>query len=104
MNTCHRYIWYEKQGKVLFVIQYQCNVSVSLPLASIDTNSTILPSASLPTMTMKEMTTEMILNTGMEADATSGKENVWKKFVYNTFVWKYPSSDISKIERYVKDI
>ena len=71
MNTCHRYIWYEKQGKVLFVIQYQCNVSVSSPLASINTNSTLLPSASSLTMTLKEMTTDMILKSGMKVNATS---------------------------------
>ena len=29
-------------------------------------------------MTMKEMTTEMILKSGMEADATSGKEKLLK--------------------------
>ena len=28
----------KKQGKLLFVIQYQWNVSVSLPLASVNTN------------------------------------------------------------------
>ena len=54
MNTCHRYIQYEKQGKVLFVIQYQCNVSVSSPLTSINTNSTLLASASSLTMTPKK--------------------------------------------------
>ena len=57
MNTFHRYILYEKQGKVLLVIQYQCNVSVSSPLASINTNSTLLASASSPTMKVTEVTT-----------------------------------------------
>ena len=38
MNTCDSYISYQKQGKVLFVIQYQCNVSVSSPLASVQYN------------------------------------------------------------------
>ena len=34
----YSYISYEKQGKVLFVIQYQCNVSVSSQLAFVNTN------------------------------------------------------------------
>ena len=38
MNTCYSYISYEKQGKVLFVIQYQWNVSVSSQLAFVNTN------------------------------------------------------------------
>ena len=94
MNTFHRYIWYEKQCKVLFVIQYQCNVSVSSPVASVNTNSTSLASASSPNMKVTAMTTDIILESGMEADATSGKENLWKNFISNAFVWKYPSWDI----------
>ena len=58
----------------MFVIQYQCNVSVSSPLASINTNFTLLASASSLTMTVKETTTDMVLKSGMKADATSGKE------------------------------
>ena len=80
MNTCHSYMWHEKQGKVLFVIQYLCNVSESLSLASINTNSTLLHSASSLTMTMKEMTTEMTLKSGMEADAAACKEKLLKIF------------------------
>ena len=63
----------------MFVIQYQCNVSVSSPLASTNTNSTLLASASSPPMTEKEMTNDMILKSGMKADATSGKEKLLKK-------------------------
>ena len=68
MNTFHRYIWYEKQGKVLFGIQYQCNVSLSSPLASINTNSTLLASASSPTMKVTEVTTDSNSKLGMKAD------------------------------------
>ena len=38
MNTCYSYISYKKQGKLLFVIQYQCNVSVSSPLGPVNTD------------------------------------------------------------------
>ena len=38
MNTCHRYIWYKKQYKVSFVIQYDRNVSMNSKWISIDTN------------------------------------------------------------------
>ena len=93
-NTCHRYVWYEKQDKVLFVIQYQCNVSVSSALTSIKTNSTLLASASSPMMTLKETATDMMLKSGMKADATSGREKLLKNIIYNAFVWKYPSWDI----------
>ena len=58
----------------------------------------VLPSASSPTMTMKEITIEMILKSGMEADATWGKEKLLKNFIYNAFVWKYPSSVIQKLK------
>ena len=94
MNTFYRYIWYEKQGKVLFVIQYQCNVSVSSSLASINTNSTLLASASSPTMKVTEVTPDSNPKPEMTADATSGKEKLWKKFIYNAFLWKYASWDI----------
>ena len=38
MHTCYSYVSYEKQGKVLFVIQYQSNVSVNSLLGSVNTN------------------------------------------------------------------
>ena len=94
MNTFHRHIWYEKQCKVLFLIQYLYNVSVSSPLASINTNSTLLASASSPTMKVTEATTDSNSKPGMKADATSGKQKLWKNFIYNPFLWKYVSWDI----------
>ena len=48
MNTCYSYISYEKQGKVLFVIQYQCNVSLSSQLAFVNTNFYFI-TCSIPT-------------------------------------------------------
>ena len=80
MNTCHRYIWYEKQCKVSFVIQYHWNVSVNSQWISINTNSTLLGSSSSPTMTHRETTSEMICKSTITADATSGREQLWKNF------------------------
>ena len=37
MYTCCNYMSYEKEGKVLFVIQYECNVSLSSLLQSVNT-------------------------------------------------------------------
>ena len=79
------------QGKLLFLIWYQFTVSVSSPLASINTNSTLLASASSPTIKVTETTTDINSKPGMKADATSGKEKLWKNFIYNVFLWKYAS-------------
>ena len=75
MNTFYRYIWYEKQGKVYFVIQYQCNVSVNSPQIYINTKSCS------PTMTLVESTSDIICKSGMTADATSGREILLKNFI-----------------------
>ena len=81
MNTCHGYIWYEKQCKVSFVIHYQYNVSVNLPQISINTNSTLLGSSSSLTVTTTETTSDIICKSGMTADATSCWEKVLKNFI-----------------------
>ena len=86
MNTCYRYIWYEKQGKVFFVIEYQYNDSVNSPWICINTNSTLLGSSSLPKTTQKAATTDMICKSPMTPDATSGREQLWKNFIKNTCV------------------
>ena len=91
MNTCHIYYIYNKKGKVLFVIQYQFNVSVISPLASINTNYTLLASPSSSTVKVTESTTDANLKHAMEADATSGKKNLYKNFIYNEFTFKYAS-------------
>ena len=67
-----------KKGKVLFVIQYQFNVSVSSPLASINTNCTLLASSSSPTVKVTESTADTNSKPEMEADATSGKKTYAK--------------------------
>ena len=48
--------------------------------------STLLPSASSPTMTQTEKGTDVILESGIIEDATSGREKVLKNLIYNTFV------------------
>ena len=97
MNTCHRYIWYEKQCKVSCVIQYQYNVSVNLPQISINTNSTLLGSSSSVTMTPMETTSDIISKSTMTADTTSGREKLLKNFIYNAFMSKYPSWHMKKM-------
>ena len=81
MDTYYRYIWYEKQGKLFFVIQYQYNAWVNSPWIYINTNSTLLGSSSSLTMTLTETTSDMICKNGMTADATSGRENILKNFI-----------------------
>ena len=103
MNTCYRHIWYEKQGKVCFVIQYQYNVAVNSPWMLINTNSTLLGSSPSPSP-LTETTNDMTCKSGMTGDATSGRENLFKNFIWNAFVWKYPSWCIEQIDRNVTDI
>ena len=40
----------------------------------------------------------------MTADATSGRENVFKNCTQDAFVWKYASWHMKKIDKYVRDI
>ena len=70
----------------MFVIQYQFNVSVGSPLASINTNCNLLASTSSPTAKVTLTTTDINSRPGMKADATSGKEKLWKNFIYNAFL------------------
>ena len=87
MNTCYRYIWYEKQGKVYFVIQYQCNVSVNSPWKCINTKSTLLCSSCTPTTTLTVKTSDMMCKSGMTAGATSGREkSIEKLYIECIFV------------------
>ena len=72
MNTFHIYIICNKKGKVLFIIQYKFNVSVSSSLASINTNCTLLASSSSPTVKVTASTTDTSSKPAMEADATFG--------------------------------
>ena len=108
MNTCHRYIWYKKQCKVYSVIQYHWNVSVNSQWIYINTNSTLLGSLSSPTVTLREMTSEMICKSAIIADATPGRQQLWKKHYVEymcvkifmcTYVKKL--TDMSKIDEYI---
>ena len=72
INTCYRYIWYEKHGKVFLVIAYECNVSLNSSWISINTNSILLGSSSSPT-TQIAGTSDMICESTITPDATSGR-------------------------------
>ena len=87
MNRFHIYSTCNKKGKVLCVIQYKFNVSVSSPLAYINTNYTLLASSSSTTVKVTESTSDTNFKPAMEADATSGKKN----FIYDEFTCKYAS-------------
>ena len=96
INTFDTYIICNKWGKILFVIQYNFNISVSLPLESVTANTTVLASSPSPTVKVTESTTDTNSKSAMEADATSGKKNVYKNFVYNEFTLRYASCYIEK--------
>ena len=91
MNRFHIYHICNKKGKVLCVILYKFNVSVSSPLAFININYTLLVSSSSKTVKVTERTTDTNLKPAMEADATSGKKNLYKNFIHNEFTFKYAS-------------
>ena len=68
-----------QKAKYLCVIQYTFKVSVSSPLASINTNYTLLASSSSTIVTVTESKTHTNLKPAMEADATSGKKKLMQK-------------------------
>ena len=45
-------------------------------------------------MTQTEKETDLILESRIKEDAPSGREKLLKNFIYNAFVWKYPSWDM----------
>ena len=69
---------------------------MSSPLASSNTNYTLL--ASSPSISVKG--TESTINTNVKAaiatDATSGKKKLYKNVIYNEFTFTYASSYIEK--------
>ena len=79
MNRLHIYSICDKKGKVLCVIQYKFNVSVNAPLASINTNYTLLAVSSSTSITLTYGTTDTNVKDAMAADATSGKKIVIQK-------------------------
>ena len=72
---------------MLCVIPYKFNVLVNSPRASINTNYTLLASSSSTSMTCKDSTSDTNMNGAMEADATSGKNKLYKNFIYNEFTF-----------------
>ena len=69
---------------------------MSSPLASINTNCTLLASSSSTAMKVTGSWTDTNLKPAMEADATSVKKNLYRNFIYNEFTFKYPSWYIEK--------
>ena len=59
MNTYDKYIWFQKQCKVSYVIQYGCNVSHNLSHIYINTNFTLLGSSSSTSITKMDTTSDM---------------------------------------------
>ena len=47
-------------------------------------------------MTPKDCISDRNMKDGMASDDTSGKENLYKKFIYNEFTFTYASSYIEK--------
>ena len=71
----------QKKCKVLFVIQYHRNVSMKSQWISINTNSILLGSLSSPTSNIREKTSKMTCKSAIIADATSGREQLWKNVI-----------------------
>ena len=82
---------YIVKGKVLCIIQYNFNVSVTSQLAYINTNYTLLDSSSSTHVQVTESTLVTNMKPAIEEDATSGKKNIYKNFIYNEFTFKYAS-------------
>ena len=76
MNRFHIYSIYNQKGRLLCVIQYKFSVLVSSPLASINTNYTLLASSSSTSVKGTESTINTNVKAAMEADTTSGKTNI----------------------------
>ena len=83
------------------VIKYKFNVLVNAPLASINTNYTLLAPSSSTSIILTYGTTDKIVNDAMAADATPGKKKLYKNFIYNEFTFPYASSYIEKMDRNV---
>ena len=71
-------------------LQYHWNVSVNLQWIYIDTNSILLGSLSSPTVTLREMTSEIICKSAIIADGTPGRQQLWKKQYIEYMCVKYP--------------
>ena len=96
MNRFHTYNKCNKKVKVLCVIQYKFTVLVNSPLASINTNSTLLATSSSTCVKGTESTNDSHVKAAIETDATSSKKTLYKKFIYNEFTLTYASAYIEK--------
>ena len=75
MNRFHIYSICHEKGKVLCIIRYKFNVSVTSPLAYINTNYTLLASSSSTNVQVTESTNVTNMKAAIEEDATSRKKN-----------------------------
>ena len=104
MNTFQIYIICNKKGKVLFVIQNKFKVSVCSPLASINTNCTLLALSSLTNVKVTERRTDTKLKPAMEADANQVRKTYIKTLNAMNFHLNIHLDILKKMERYLKDI
>ena len=77
----------KNKGKVLFVvpISVQCFSEFTTSLCQYKF-TTLLPAVSSLTMTVTQKTTDTTLESGITEDGTSGREKLFKNFIYNAFV------------------
>ena len=68
------------------MIEYQSSVWVKAPEIDINTKSTVLCTASSGTVTLTETTRDTMCTSGIIADATSGREKLFKNCRQNAFV------------------
>ena len=73
------------------VIQYKFNLLVNLPLASINTNYTLLATSSSTSVKGTEITNHTNVKATIETNATSGKKKLYKNFINNEFTFTYAS-------------
>ena len=74
----------KRQSIVCNTISVQCFSEFTT--RSLNTNCTLLASSFSSTAKVTESTTDINLIPGMKADATSGKETLWKDLIYNAFL------------------
>ena len=75
---------------------------VNAPLASINTNYTLLAASSSTSITLTYGTTDTNVKDAMAVDSTSDKKKLYKNFIYNKFTFTCASSYIEKMDRNVK--
>ena len=67
------------------------NVLVNSPLASINTNYTLLATSSSTSVKGTESTNDTNVKAAIETDAILGKKKLYKNFIYNEFTFTYAS-------------